>query len=507
MRRAPATTDELNRIVRGAGLVILLSYVVLVPLSYAIAAVAPYGIRQPREIAAFNALVHAAWIPSLPVSAFLERVLSGDSIFAVRWVRAATCVALLSVASLGAILATVGIRRSRHLVSGSTVTLIGRMAIGLALVNVLVYPMFTQDMWMSVVWGRMLQSGHNPYYEYYTAGALAGTPLADIPLRMTYGPLWAWVSVAAASVSWGNPVAAFFVSKLLLAGFWLLGFWLIRAMLADTDPARQASALCFFGWWPASVHFAVAEGHNDIAMVSLVLLWMYLTVGKRQWLSVVPLVASVLIKYVSAPLIAVELWRGWRANRRSPLAFAIAAAGSVIGGLLVIIPLWRDRHFLDAVLGMQSWDFLTLAQAASMVLTRIGVPLTVGVATQTMRGLFAVSIVYCGTAYVRNPDRDRLASLVLALMSGVLFSGVGHVWPWFLIWVMAPAALAGSGLLWRLAVCAALAAPFMDLFWLATNGWEALPRTGLVFFGAIGLLAVLPVWNGLAWGRVDRSVD
>ena len=46
----------------------------------------------------------------------------------------------------------------------------------------------------------------------------------------------------------------------------------------------------------------------------------------------------------------------------------------------------------------------------------------------------------------------------------------------------------------------ALAAPFMDLFWLATNGWEALPRTGLVFFGVVGLLAALPVWTDFEWG-------
>ena len=37
----------------------------------------------------------------------------------------------------------------------------------LSAANAAIYPMFTQDMWMPVVWGRMLLSGHDPYDEAY----------------------------------------------------------------------------------------------------------------------------------------------------------------------------------------------------------------------------------------------------------------------------------------------------------------------------------------------------
>ena len=53
---------------------------------------------------------------------------------------------------------------------------------------------------------------------------------------------------------------------------------------------------------------------------------------------------------------------------------------------------------------MQGWDFLTLAQVGSMVFQRIGFPLPAGVATLTMRGVFAVAIVYWGMAYLRKPE-------------------------------------------------------------------------------------------------------
>jgi hypothetical protein len=83
-----------------------------------------------------------------------------------------------------------------------------------------------------------------------------------------------------------------------------------------------------------------------------------------------------------------------------------------------------------------------------------------------------------------------------------MFASLGHVWPWFLISVLAPAALAGSGPLWRFVVAAVLIAPFLDVLWLAADGWQALPVTGVVFFGTTCVVAASPLaWRRLEWGR------
>ena len=49
--------------------------------------------------------------------------------------------------------------------------------------------------------------------------------------------------------------------------------------------------------------------------------------------------------------------------------------------------------------------------------------------------------VYFTFKYWEQPSCQRLWKAVLGLMSAILFSMVGHVWPWFLIWVLIPAAL------------------------------------------------------------------
>ena len=433
--------------------------------------------------------------------AFLTRVLSGDSILAVIPVSTSIYVFLMSIVTLAAVGAMFLLSRARQLIADSTLDLIFRIGVALGIANVFVYPMFTQDMWMSVVWGRMLLDGHNPYYEFFTARALAGTPLVDFPIRMTYGPLWAWVAAVTAALGGANGVWAYFASKLVVLACWVGTLWLVRAILADTSPFRRAGALCFFGWWPISVYFAVGEGHNDVALVAFVLLWIYLTQRSWQWLSIVALAASVLVKFVSAPLVIVEMLRGSRANRRSPWPYMGAMALSAFAGVLVTAPLWRDMAFFDPVLGMQGWEFLSPAQAASSLLRRLGIPLTYALATLLARGAGAAVSLYYGVRYVRTPDRDSLVQLVLAVMSAVLFAGVSHVWPWFLIWVLAPAALAGTGFLWRLAVAAALAGPFLDVLWLASGGWSALPLAGVAFFGVVGALTLCPAgWRRLEWG-------
>ena len=189
------TTEQLNRRVRAAGLLAFSAYAVLVPLSYGIAVVSPFSVRHPTEIAAFQTLVNSGVVPSA-ARPFLSRYVSGDSILATISVRTTIYVALLALASLGAVAATALLAFNRTLIADSTIATIKRIALALGLVHVVLYPMFTQDMWMSVVWGRMIVAGHNPYYENFSAAALAGTPMFDFPIRMTYGPLWAWISAA-----------------------------------------------------------------------------------------------------------------------------------------------------------------------------------------------------------------------------------------------------------------------------------------------------------------------
>ena len=78
----------------------------------------------------------------------------------------------------------------------TTSSLVLKWALAFAFVSCFAYPIFTQDFWLSVVWGDMVASGINPYYEKFTPEMLGGLPLDHFPMTMSYGPLWALISAA-----------------------------------------------------------------------------------------------------------------------------------------------------------------------------------------------------------------------------------------------------------------------------------------------------------------------
>src|SRR5262249_22983496 len=159
---------------------------------------------------------------------------------------------------------------------------------------------FTQDMWLSAVWGRMISAGINPYYELFTPDNLIGLPLDHFAMVMSYGPLWGTISALVMVLSGGSVLAARILFKAVLAAAWLGSLILVQRITA-TRPARVGClAVGMFGWAPASVSQSLAEGHNDIALVAFALLWMLLLLrGHRA--APVALVASALCKYVTAP--------------------------------------------------------------------------------------------------------------------------------------------------------------------------------------------------------------
>jgi hypothetical protein len=207
-----------------------------------------------------------------------------------------------------------------------------------------------------------------------------------------------------------------------------------------------------------------------------------------------------LIKYVSVPLLLVELWRGFVQPRRARYLLVVAATALASG--LLVLPLWRGPAFFDPVFGMQEWGFLTPSHAAEFFASRLGVPVPSKVFTILFRIAFGTAALLSFARYVKTPTVRTLAHLTLVILSAVMFAGVSHVWPWFLVWIIGPAAVVGRGVLWRCTVAFALVSPFLNLFWLTARGWDALPLAGALSFGAVGALVAVPgLWHRLAWAQ------
>ena len=494
---------DLDGFIRRCGLGIVFCAALLVPISFGIAPFTPLGVRQPEEILMFGRLLEAVHLTARP-GGVLNGWLTGDSILASPPIRAAAYLLPVVGTTVLFILALRALVKHRRLVTTDTSRLIFRTAAAVALLGILAYPMFTNDFWLSIGWGRMVASGHNPYYETFTVDALRGVPRQDYGDLMTYGPLWAVLNGGLAIVAGSSVFLGYMLGKGVLVVAWLATMLLIGRMArAQGYEASAAIAMCIFGWMPMSSEMAIIEGHNDIVMVALFTLWLYLVFRERFRLSPFALAASVLIKYVSAPFALLDALALYlrRASRRAYLASALGATAIMV---LAFLPFYRGPGMFEEAARMRGWVFWTPATTVRDLAALAGLRLNTALLTRAVEALLGAGLLVTVIRYCRQPEFLRLVSVVLAGFALILLAGVGHVWPWFAIWLLPAAAL-----LWRspaawAAFAFCLMIPVLNQGWYLERDWALRPLLGILLYAGTAA-GFLVLWRWMPTQLRERT--
>jgi alpha-1,6-mannosyltransferase len=429
----------------------------------------------------------------------IDRTLTATPVLHVAWDAARDAIedggdALLSVsaglgiASAAFLLLTLAVLRSRAgEVGNREAALIARWAAAFVAASLFAYPVFTQDLWLSAVWGGMIADGMNPYHQVFGDAQIGALPLDHAPMAMTYGPLWALISAAVMTVSAGQAALAFLLFKLILAASWLLGLRLVLDLARDASPRRRALAALVYGWTPLGVHQTVAEGHNDIAMAVCALLWLRLALG-RSALSPLALCASALVKYTTLPLYAAGAVFAW-AGRRSWRDLIGPLALPPIFIALGIALFFRSFAFFDGLREMSAWRALRPVDALAALEGFTGLPFHIFNAA--VLALFPALALVALYRLKQNPAPDSLMAAALALMAAVVFTVSNHPWPWFLVWLLPLAALQPFSWLSRFVTGAALAAPFTLPFWWSPHLQEHKQYAALLLYATALAFAAL----------------
>jgi len=444
-------TSALRVCVNILGAAVLAGYLVLTLLSYL---QAPALWRShpvaPRAIAYFNDL--AAHYPVIALH---------------RWLGDSTAVVVsyfipLAIVTVTILLLIVMLSRWERELDAGIAALLMRWSAAFALVTLFAFPVFTQDFWLSMAWGRMVAAGINPYHNLFTPDQLTGLPLDHFPMAMSYGPAWAIVSGAVMAVSGKSVLAATVLFKLVLLGAWLGSLFLIARITVKRPALEQCLAIAVFGWMPAGVLQTIAEGHNDIVMVWLALLWLALLLRER-WMAPVALVVSALSKYVTGPLFVVDAITVWRMHRLSwhQLILRYLAPGLLAAAVFGLF--FRSLAFFDGARVINEWHFLQPKDAiAALELT---FKISLFPAAHVIMAGVAVLVAYHLVALFKQPTSDNIVKAVLALMSAVSFVGIAHLWPWYVVWTLAFAALLPNWWLSRFVIGLSILAPFTLAFW------------------------------------------
>jgi hypothetical protein len=447
-------------------------------ISWGLVTIVPIGAAEPLEAAAFARLAQRLSSPGNPMHDWL----TGQSFLrdpAVLTLAYAVPLAL----SCGLALVMLA-RLARAGADASTLRACYAWSVAFVIIALFAAPVLVQDFWLSAGWGRLVARGQNPYYTSLDPGVTTGLPLDYLGLLTTYGPLWTLLAGGIMKVSGDSALLAGILFKVVLAAAWVGSLVLLRTLLRDRGPHVQCVALIIAGWLPLGVVHAVADGHNDVVMAFLVMLWLFLLTRAKPMRASLVLAASVIIKYLSAPLFLLDfahslrdLQHGWK--RYVPRAIAVAILGFGVTAIF-----FRDMAFFASTRHMSDWHFFTPRSAVAGLGRLVGVPPGLsgigGIAVAGLAVLASVAFLCVGGLYVsrywKNPSPATLRLAVLGVVGALLFGVVGHVWPWFLVWGLLSAALVPDSWLARWTVGTGIGACFVMLPWVA---WPELDGIGL----------------------------
>jgi hypothetical protein len=255
----------------------------------------------------------------------------------------------------------------------------------------------------------------------------------------------------------------------------------------------QCAGIAMFGWLPLGLFHGLADGHNDVLIALFVLLWLNGLERRRHAWATLALAASVLIKYITAPLFVLDFVHVRASGSRRLRAYVLPAVAATGFAAIAFAPFLRSPQVFDAVLEMRQWSFFTPRDAVLMLEWMLGLR---HVLSPVIPLLFPLCAAYSLIIYLRRPDVATARMAVLAFLCGVVF-GVGHMWPWFLLWVLGAAAVVPTSALTRWVLGVALAAPFAMLPVVASRGAPAQPLD-VWAVSALALYAFGLVWFALA---------
>ena len=254
-----------------------------------------------------------------------------------------------------------------------------------------------------------------------------------------YGPLWVILTVPGSLLAANDLTLNLLLMKILPIVFYLGCVLAIAAILRHKDASQKIAGTLMFAWNPLILFEASGNGHNGIIMMFFALMAIYFLM-RGKWLWVIPaLVASVLVKYVTAILLlpfliyCLRAQIGWR-NR-----FIFLIKTSAISALLTVI---IALPFLAVPSGLlYEADFYSLLAIPTLGYyflrtihgDKIAKSIMLAVSSGAYLLVYALSLRF--QARARRPLDVIMLSTWLTL--AYLFVGSMHFQPWFAIWPIA----------------------------------------------------------------------
>lgn len=378
------------------------------------------------------------------------------------------------------------------------------------------YPITAADIFNYALYGLVQHRGENPLV--LPPNSIIGDPLIGYSAwpghPSPYGPVWQGIAWLVTAFTGERLLAGIILFKVVLVGFHLLNIFLIARIAAASGVARPGLAALLYGWNPLLLYETVGNGHNDIVMLTGLLLALWALTARRSAPLTLPLATlAALAKYVGGlwlPVLALGwLPEAWQARRWR--AIVAALLGSVVLVVLCYLPFWEHGRALE---GVSRQANLYTTSLGGLAMITINVPQRLADSINLLSLIKSVALVIIALVIVASRPRNASAGEAARATFDVTLAYllVGALWfqPWYLVPLVGLIPLVDRGRR-AVAICYALGATgsYVVYFYL----WPALAWTPdrLVIQTWAVAVAHGPAWAALAvlglWTIVRRGAE
>jgi hypothetical protein len=412
--------------------------------------------------------------------------------------------------------------------TGTAAWAVGLWTLVFCLLLIPVQPVTSSDIYGYVFQGRIVAVlGANPFAHLYRD--FAADPFYfcatfhNLPATTGYGPLWIAVEAGLGWLARGRLLLNLFLLKGLAAGLHLLSAFLVWAVLGRMAPEKRLSGMLFYAWNPVLLYELAGNAHNDAAVAALALLGFFLLSRDQWWVAIPCLMAGALVKPVVVlwlPLVAVWLLAhcpDWASRLRRAVAVAVLA---LLPAVVAYAFFWAGSATFRGLLAQSDIHGNSLPNLLIQILWSLwpraqgqiveGVKLLTFLAFAPFYGWTLWGVwravpgpqppsPQVGAESRRQGSWDSFMRPSFDVMAFYLFFVGLQFWPWYLTWLMVPAALLVEPAfslrrLGMILLCAMAPLLYFPFGWQWATG--RLPAWGLALLTSLPMIG-LGLWLGL----------
>lgn len=232
-----------------------------------------------------------------------------------------------------------------------------------------------------------------------------------------YGPLWLLITIPLSFVGLKIFLPTFLLFKLLMAGSYVGSVYYIRKINTKINPKNEVFNMVLFGLNPLVIIECLVSAHNDIVMLFLSLLSMYLLLNKKIYRSILVLIMSIGIKFATVFISPVFLFVFYIFYKKKKIEWNFLIS-SVLALMFIPLVLVTQRT------NFQSWYLLYLLPFAALITRKYYVVIPIGIVS------FAALLLYTPFLYTGNwnPPIPMILNWIMISSIGVSLLIVGIVY-------------------------------------------------------------------------------